>query len=89
MVRARSAVRLRKLVELPDEFARVGAWLSTPKGRPTPLACAAYAVLVGWPLWLALIGCLVYAGCAWDSRGISREVSYIRVRYCTSASELL
>ena len=36
-----------ELVELPDEFARVGAWLSTPKGRPTPLAYAAYAVLVG------------------------------------------
>ena len=45
-----------ELVELPDEFARVGAWLSTPKGRPTPLAYAAYAVLVGWPLWFGLIG---------------------------------
>ncbi len=27
-----------ELAELPDEFARVGAWLSTPKGRPAPLA---------------------------------------------------
>ena len=45
-----SADELVELVELPDEFGRIGAWLSTPKGRPTPLAYVAYAVSVGYPL---------------------------------------
>ena len=45
-----------ELVEVHHDFARVAAWLSTPKGRPTPLAYTAYVVLVGVPVWLALIG---------------------------------
>eukprot|EP01045_Picozoa_sp_COSAG04_P022723 COSAG04_NODE_2610_length_3859_cov_11.192553_2_plen_660_part_00 len=44
-----------KLVDVPDEFGRIGDWLSTPEG-PKPLACVAYATLAVYPLWLGLIG---------------------------------